>query len=198
MRRRKRRSRREAGRRGGAAADGRRSRPDRGSPMRTKVTIDAALFERVGRRDGLVGPLSPVDLSAARNVDGQILVKAEAAEGTGRRPAFTRIWPSTTIGGRDRGRSADSSWRRSESPSFAAARETLVTSYGRGRTRSPTSAPQESPAPRRGRRSSSARHRPSAPWSRCACADAPASRRRRPCAASPRGDGRASRRRRAA
>ncbi len=30
-----------------------------------------------------VGPLSPIDLSAARNVDGQILVKAEAAEGGG-------------------------------------------------------------------------------------------------------------------
>src|SRR5271163_2531529 len=44
----------------------------------------------------------PFDFLAARDVDGWSLVKAEAARGGGRRPAFTRVQPSTTIGGRDR------------------------------------------------------------------------------------------------
>src|SRR5271156_1330074 len=48
------------------------------------------------------GPLLPVETLAAQNVAGQTLVKAEAAGGGGRRPAFTRVWPATTIGGRGR------------------------------------------------------------------------------------------------
>jgi hypothetical protein len=48
------------------------------------------------------GSLQPVDLLAARNVYGQSVVKAEAARGGGRRPAFTRLGPSTTIGSRVR------------------------------------------------------------------------------------------------
>jgi hypothetical protein len=52
------------------------------------------------------GPLEarslPVETLAAQNVAGQTLVKAEAAGGGGRRPAFTRVWPATTIGGRGR------------------------------------------------------------------------------------------------
>src|SRR5271156_6255009 len=44
----------------------------------------------------------PFDFLAARLVDGWPLVKGEAAGGGGRRPAFTRVQPSTTIGGRDR------------------------------------------------------------------------------------------------
>jgi hypothetical protein len=57
-----------------------------------------------GRRRGgsARGPLLPVDILAAQNVAGQTLVKAEAAGGGGRRPAFTRVWPATTIGGRGR------------------------------------------------------------------------------------------------
>ena len=38
-------------------------------------------------------PLSPIDPMAARNVYGHPLVKAEAANGGGRRPAFTSGWP---------------------------------------------------------------------------------------------------------
>src|SRR5271156_2504973 len=48
------------------------------------------------------GPLLPVETLAAQNVAGQTLVKAEAAGGGGGRPAFTRVGPATTIGGRGR------------------------------------------------------------------------------------------------
>src|SRR5277367_2361205 len=48
------------------------------------------------RRGSARGPLLPVETLAAQNVAGQTLVKAEAAGGGGRRPAFTRVWPATT------------------------------------------------------------------------------------------------------
>src|SRR5271154_6764907 len=62
----------------------------------------SALFGvgRLGR--SVEGPLLPFDFLAARDVDGRSLVKAQAAGGGGRRPAFTRVRPSTTIGRRDR------------------------------------------------------------------------------------------------
>src|SRR5271167_3832486 len=57
-----------------------------------------------GRRVG--GPLEarscPSKPWRRKNVAGWTLVKAEAAGGGGRRPAFTRVWPATTIGGRGR------------------------------------------------------------------------------------------------
>src|SRR5271154_6137990 len=52
------------------------------------------------------GPLLAFDPLATRDGDGRSLVKAEAAGGGGRRPAFTRVRPSPRIG--RRGRWADS------------------------------------------------------------------------------------------
>ena len=60
------------------------------------------VWPREARRGSARGPLLPVETLAAQNVAGQTLVKAEAAGGGGRRPAFTRVWPATTIGGRGR------------------------------------------------------------------------------------------------
>ena len=60
------------------------------------------VWPREARRGSARGPLLPVESLAAQNVAGQTLVKAEAAGGGGRRPAFTRVWPATTIGGRGR------------------------------------------------------------------------------------------------
>ena len=50
-----------------------------------------------------VRPLSPINPSAARNIDGRTLVEAAAAGSGSRRPAFTRACPSTTIGARVQG-----------------------------------------------------------------------------------------------
>ena len=60
------------------------------------------VWPREARRGSARGPLLPVETLAAQNVAGQTLVKAEAAGGGGRRPAFTRVWPAATIGGRGR------------------------------------------------------------------------------------------------
>jgi hypothetical protein len=60
------------------------------------------VWPREARRGSARGPLLPVETLAAQNVAGQTLVKAEAAGGGGRRPAFTRVWPATRIGGRGR------------------------------------------------------------------------------------------------
>src|SRR5277367_6847274 len=60
------------------------------------------VWPREARRGSARGPLLPVETLAAQNLAGWTLVKAEAAGGGGRRPAFTRVWPATTIGGRGR------------------------------------------------------------------------------------------------
>ena len=88
------------------------AQPRRGADRVVRGADDRAFERREQRRHThpdrgvaiLVGPLPPIDRSAARSVDGKSLVEAEAAKGGGRRPAFTRLWPSTTIGSRDRGR----------------------------------------------------------------------------------------------
>jgi hypothetical protein len=74
------------------------------APRRPVLRASSSLG--VGNRVGLevrLSPLLPFDPLAERNGDGRRQVKAEAAGGGGRRPAFTRRRPSPTIGGRDRG-----------------------------------------------------------------------------------------------
>src|SRR5277367_4666502 len=71
------------------------------------VKRDFAFFRLfvVPRERGLEpdrGPLLAFDPLATRDGDGRSLVKAEAAGGGGRRPAFTRVRPSPRIGRRSR------------------------------------------------------------------------------------------------
>src|SRR5450432_3633196 len=70
------------------------------------VNTGAALFShssRWERGDWLEARSRPSTSRAARDVGERSLVKAEAAGGGGRRPAFTRVRSPTTIAWRDRG-----------------------------------------------------------------------------------------------
>jgi len=62
-------------------------------PLRCSVWVRAV-------EASALGPHLPIDRMVANGVGAQALVKAAAAEGGGRRPAFTRAWAPMTIGRR--------------------------------------------------------------------------------------------------
>src|ERR1700733_4178767 len=89
------------------------------------VNRGAALFSLLAAgsvADWLEARSRPFVSWAERDVGGRSLVKAEAAGGGGRRPAFTRGRAPTTIAGRDRGAEGMSVCRSFLRPASAAAR----------------------------------------------------------------------------
>ena len=62
-------------------------------PLRCSVWVRAV-------EASALGPHLPIDRMVANGIGAQALVKAAAAEGGGRRPAFTRAWAPMTIGRR--------------------------------------------------------------------------------------------------
>src|ERR1700722_17484846 len=89
------------------------------------VNRGAALFSLLAAgsvADWLEARSRPFVSWAERDVGGRSLVKAEAAGGGGRRPAFTRVRAPTTIAWRDRGAEGMSVCRSFLRPASAAAR----------------------------------------------------------------------------